>query len=207
MVDSNQKEPKRRILDAAIPLFAQRGFAAVGVREIASAADVNVSMISYYFGGKAGILKAIIAEFYDQHHRLIEQANDEGTSPEECLRALVCRMVDFVRANTELSMIIFNTLPLDIPEITSFKAEKIPELLREAGPLIEAFNLDPNDAVQMSIIGPALFSIISAHFRFKPVQERVFGFQFGDTFYERYAETLTNLFLYGVTGMVAPEEK
>ena len=41
----SEQNTKQRILDIAIVLFAQKGYSAVGVREIAKEANVNVSMI------------------------------------------------------------------------------------------------------------------------------------------------------------------
>ena len=71
MAAKTNKEPKQRIMDAAISLFAQKGYAGVGVREIASKADVNIAMISYYFEGKLGILKAIIEEFFSHYSEIL----------------------------------------------------------------------------------------------------------------------------------------
>ena len=61
------------ILSTAMRLFGQKGFEGTSVREIASGADVNPAMISYYFGSKeklfeslveykAGYLKGVFAE-------------------------------------------------------------------------------------------------------------------------------------------------
>ena len=70
MTEQQIKDAKERILDAAISLFAQKGHAAVGVREIARVANVNISMISYYYEGKIGILKAIIERFHDSYFQV-----------------------------------------------------------------------------------------------------------------------------------------
>ena len=43
---------KERILLAAGPVFANKGFKAATVREICEAAKVNVASINYYFGDK-----------------------------------------------------------------------------------------------------------------------------------------------------------
>ncbi len=51
---------QEKLFAAAIPLFAEKGYAAVSIREIAKAAGVNVSSISYYFRGKEGLYHAII---------------------------------------------------------------------------------------------------------------------------------------------------
>src|ERR1700741_5130295 len=45
---------------AAEKLFAQRGFRATSIRDIAKAAQVSSAMISYYFGSKEQLLTAIM---------------------------------------------------------------------------------------------------------------------------------------------------
>jgi len=53
---------RTKLIAATTPLFAEKGFNGVGVRELASAAGVNLSMISYYFGGKEGLYAAVLNE-------------------------------------------------------------------------------------------------------------------------------------------------
>jgi AcrR family transcriptional regulator len=50
---------KERILAAAEQIFAESGFDGATVRQIAIAADVPIALISYHFGGKEGLYKAI----------------------------------------------------------------------------------------------------------------------------------------------------
>ena len=69
---------KDRILNTSLHLFSHRGYAAVGVREIANQANVNISMISYYFGGKMGILLALIDAFHDAYALFITSLNSCG---------------------------------------------------------------------------------------------------------------------------------
>jgi TetR/AcrR family transcriptional regulator len=54
------RNSRSRILSAATPLFAKHGLSGVSVRELASAAGVNLSMISYHFGGKEGLYAEIL---------------------------------------------------------------------------------------------------------------------------------------------------
>lgn len=54
------KDCREKIIDAATPLFAAKGFNGVGVRELSMAAGVNLAMFSYYFGGKEGLYAAVL---------------------------------------------------------------------------------------------------------------------------------------------------
>lgn len=53
------------ILKAATELFSEQSYDSVGIRDIANRAGVNSAMISYYFGGKSGLLKEIFSRFTD----------------------------------------------------------------------------------------------------------------------------------------------
>lgn len=53
---------RAHLIAATTPLFAEKGFKGVGVRELAAAAGVNISMISYYFRGKEGLYAAVLNE-------------------------------------------------------------------------------------------------------------------------------------------------
>lgn len=48
-----------QIIKVAERLFADKGFAGTSVRDIAQEANVNVSMISYYFGSKEKLIEAL----------------------------------------------------------------------------------------------------------------------------------------------------
>jgi len=56
------KDCRENIIASAVPLFAAKGLNGVSVRELAGAAGVNLSMISYYFGGKEGLYAAVLAD-------------------------------------------------------------------------------------------------------------------------------------------------
>jgi AcrR family transcriptional regulator len=53
-------ESQEKILDAAEALFAARTFNGVSIKDIAAAAEVDASLLHYYFGSKAGLYEAVI---------------------------------------------------------------------------------------------------------------------------------------------------
>lgn len=59
---SDGQEARNRLLDAALTLFADKGFAKTSTREIAQAAQANIASISYYFGDKNGLYRAVFAD-------------------------------------------------------------------------------------------------------------------------------------------------
>lgn len=55
-------ENRPRLLATALELFAQRGYDATGVQDVAAAAGVTKPTLYHYFGSKRGLLEALIAE-------------------------------------------------------------------------------------------------------------------------------------------------
>ena len=51
---------RERLLAVATKLFAQRGFGAVSVRDIARAAHANIAAVNYHFDGKLGLYRAVV---------------------------------------------------------------------------------------------------------------------------------------------------
>jgi AcrR family transcriptional regulator len=207
MSAKDNREPKQRILEAAISLFAQRGFASVGVREIAKEADVNIAMISYYYEGKVGILKAVLEEFFERYCQMLQDAVEEGKSSEESIRLLINHIVEFLRGNTELAIVAYNELPLDLPELTAVKAERITQMIGIMSGLIRRFGLDPEDTQLLGMIGPSLISMIFMNFRIKSILRNVFKVKFNEAYYQEFSETIATLFLSGIKGVVATKQK
>ena len=117
------------------------------------------------------------------------------------MRDLIHNIVRFVRENTELTMVSYNELPLDIPEIAELKAKRITAIIQRISGLILRMGFDPKDVFLIAVVGPSLISTIFTNFRFRPVLKQVFRFKFDDAYYERYAETIATLFLQGIKGL------
>ena len=60
--DTADRPARERLLEAGLRLFADHGFAKTSTRELAEAAGVNIASISYYFGDKAGLYRAVFTE-------------------------------------------------------------------------------------------------------------------------------------------------
>src|SRR5947209_3394035 len=56
-------DSKEALVKSAKAIFAKKGFDGATVKDLADAAGVNVSLVSYYFGGKEGLYKNCLEEF------------------------------------------------------------------------------------------------------------------------------------------------
>jgi len=65
----DKEATKQALLAAGVQVFAEHGYDAATTREVAQAAGVNEQLIQRYFGGKAGLLLAIIERFGEEERR------------------------------------------------------------------------------------------------------------------------------------------
>ena len=59
---------KQAFIDAAGKLFAEKGIDRIPLSEIARAAGVDASMVNYHFGGKDGLVQAVIEQALEKWH-------------------------------------------------------------------------------------------------------------------------------------------
>ena len=70
-------EARQRLVEAATALFRERPLQEVSVRDIAAAAGVNHGLVHRYFGGRDGLLQAVLAHIFRATARAIEASMDE----------------------------------------------------------------------------------------------------------------------------------
>jgi len=93
----------QRILEAAVHLFAHKGYDATSIREITEAAGVTKPMLYYYFENKEGLCRAIFARFLEQHHSRLREVLESETDPFELLVGVVWGAFDICRQNMDFA--------------------------------------------------------------------------------------------------------
>jgi len=97
MAKNGGKDTKSLILDAAEKLFANDGFSATSMRQITTAANVNLAAINYHFGSKDSLIDAVISrrlepinkERLDLLNHLEDEAGEKGPALEEIVEAFI----------------------------------------------------------------------------------------------------------------------
>jgi TetR/AcrR family transcriptional regulator len=82
---------RERILEAAVAEFGARGYAGARTAGIAARAGVNQQLISYYFGGKQGLLDALRDRWQEAATSLVSPGASFGESVAACLDATLDR--------------------------------------------------------------------------------------------------------------------
>ncbi|MDH3365086.1 MAG: TetR/AcrR family transcriptional regulator [Thermoplasmata archaeon] len=97
---------RERILDAALEVFSERGFAGATTRDISAKADVNEVTLFRHFDSKKGLYAAVISERSPiaEVGRNIEF--DTDLPVDELLRANAASVLSVLRANRRQFMLI-----------------------------------------------------------------------------------------------------
>ena len=97
---------RKRILDAALEVFSERGFAGATTRDISAKADVNEVTLFRHFDSKKGLYAAVISERSPiaEVGRNIEF--DTDLPVDELLRANAASVLSVLRANRRQFMLI-----------------------------------------------------------------------------------------------------
>jgi AcrR family transcriptional regulator len=155
------ESPHDRILAAARQIVLTRGMAALSVQTVATEADVSKSAISYHFGSKDGLVRAIIQSMAVRQGDEPRKAVGRIEDPAKRFHAFLSLYLDRVKTSDNFR-IAFALGP------TTFNDEKIRVSAKTAALDMEALHLPPRDrsvgvlmAVLMSAITGLAFNYAS----------------------------------------------
>ena len=102
--DFNEKQVQ--ILLIAEALFAENGFEGTSIRTIAKKAEINIAMVSYYFGSKDKLLESLILYRTSDLKIQIENLSVENLDPVEKIDKLIELYVNRIRCNKGIYRIL-----------------------------------------------------------------------------------------------------
>lgn len=112
---NNTLKTKEKIFKAALSEFNIKGYSGTSIREIATAANMNVSTISYYFQGKHGLLKYAFISFFEPYINIIEDSllKFERQPVLACLKYVINQLMNYQYQNFELSRFVWREVSID----------------------------------------------------------------------------------------------
>jgi AcrR family transcriptional regulator len=116
-------DSKERLLAAGLQVFSEKGYKAASVRAICDRAAVTINMISHHFGGKDGLLRAIISHYgtdlYVAPLRIIREPVQSKEDFAIRLRLFTSETLHAMIASKELLTILYN--PAELADVVDLK--------------------------------------------------------------------------------------
>jgi AcrR family transcriptional regulator len=139
-------------MDAALEEFAAKGYAGARVADIAARAGLNKQLISYYFGGKAGL-------FQEMQRAWLDREEKQVADPQLPLADLVTRYLHEVLADPRPTrLLLWQALAAEGEEPPDEAAEDLSDLLRRQADGELAADLDPGSVllIMMAMVAAPL---------------------------------------------------
>jgi AcrR family transcriptional regulator len=113
---------KQSIRNTAEKLFRERGYAAVGMRELAKEVGIEAPSIYNHYKGKDDILREICFDIAAQFFKAFEEAEKTEEKPAKKLKAVIKAHAGVIAANIEASEVFFHEwMFLEEPNLAKFK--------------------------------------------------------------------------------------
>jgi AcrR family transcriptional regulator len=125
---ASNEERRRQILDAAVVTFAQKGYHACRVSDIAEQAGVAYGLVYHYFVSKEAVLEAIFRDTWGVMLQAINVVEETEESPREQLRKTAAIVLRTWRNDPDLVRVL-------VREVTRSREQ----MQREVGEIDLAF--------------------------------------------------------------------
>lgn len=170
MVKTNNKQldasTEEKILAAAKKIFTQKGYEATKVRDIAAEADINLSLVNYYFRSKEKLFEHIMTE---NVNNLFEKVgpilNDEQATLIEKLQLIASHYIDLLLENPDFPRFIVNEVLSGSNKIPAIASRR--ELFRQSHFAKQVLSLQAEGKIKfhpvqliMNVMGMIIFPFL-----------------------------------------------
>jgi len=126
-------EKRKAILDAAVKVFAKKGYYGCRVSDIAEEAGVAYGLVYHYFKSKEQVLNSIFGERWNVFVAFLKRIDESGVPLEQKLRTIVSYMLDGYRLNPEMMEVVI----LEISRSSKFYATANTQVFIEAMSILD----------------------------------------------------------------------
>jgi AcrR family transcriptional regulator len=192
---------REALLSAAHELMAEKGYPRVTLREVANRAGVQPALVNYYFGGKDGLLRSVVASVAEQMLARIQRAVSGGGSPTDRIRELIHGTVEAITAapyapRLLVEQVLFADSSVIEEFVENFARPNLAAILallddgRKSGSFRE---VDPRFLVP-AMVGSCIFFFLGS-----PINRRLYGLDEIDADLAReFADHTAELLLRGI---------
>jgi len=124
------EDTRRRIYDAALDLFREKGFEQTTMRDIASKAGVALGAAYYYFSSKDAIVLAFYHELQQSSHDEILKSLSGYKKLKDRIRLVLDKRIELLAPNRKFCAALFRHAPDSADPLSPFSTET--HAIREA---------------------------------------------------------------------------
>jgi len=171
------------------------------MRELAAKADVNLSMVNYFFGNKKELLKEILDSFLSRYLDIARKELTESGDLSSKLERFIAASVDYFNAERDSLIITISELPHDDPEILKHKATWAKQMIEVVNQeLCLPHSQQSSHSIPPTCLAPMLTSLMASRFLFDPLMEKVNAGSSKAVSSEDYTKMLVDMLLHGISG-------
>lgn len=112
-IDADSEATKKRVLDSARVLFAERGAGDTSMRDIAKGAGVSLATVHHYYGSKADLFQRVVDEMYAELSLLrgeLEALVQTASDPVDAFLSVIPATYAFVRRHRHEVQLLMRTV-------------------------------------------------------------------------------------------------
>ncbi|HET6175872.1 MAG TPA: TetR family transcriptional regulator [Candidatus Sulfotelmatobacter sp.] len=136
------EDARRKIYDAAMELFREKGFDETSMRDIAAKAGVALGGAYYYFASKDSFVLAFYSEMQENSHQPVLQALVSEKKIKERIRCVFEKRLELLEPNRKFCAALFRHAPDGADPLSPFSEET--SLIRNAA--IEQMRIAAEDS-------------------------------------------------------------
>jgi len=141
---------KGLILAAAEDLFAERGFDAASMHEIAAAAGVARATPAYFYGSKQALYEAVLARVVSRAQQAMARAYAEAnkhTAPEVAVDSYIGAFLDFLAHDQNFVRLIQREALGDVSRVADFFGQPVDDAITAFTPAAKQARISPQRLV------------------------------------------------------------
>ena len=182
---------RQNIRLTAQKLFRQRGYAAVGMRELAKEVGIEAPSIYNHYKSKDDILREICFDIADQFFKALEGVDANEKSATKRMRAAIKGHVSVIANNIEASAVFFHEwMFLEEPNLAQFKKMRHEYELKFRDIIDKGIKKGDFKSMNIKLVTFTIFSALNATYDLYKTSEKLTQ--------EEIAEDIANLLLKGL---------
>lgn len=192
MATAKKKIPtKLHIRQTAQRLFRERGYAAIGMRELAREVGIEAPSIYNHYKSKDDLLREICFDIAEQFFNAFEKTASTEEKTIKKLKAVIKAHVSVIASNIESSEVFFNEwMFLEEPNLGKFKKMRYEYEMKFRDIIEKGTKKGDLKAINSKLAAFTVFSALNATYDLYKSSERLTS--------EEIAEEIANLLLKGL---------